>query len=37
VQGVAWPADVDPSKREEHLSDEEFQHVFKMTKVRIKC
>lgn len=30
-QGVAWPAGVDPTRREEYLIDEEFQSVFKMT------
>ena len=32
VQGAAWPADVNPSKREEYLSDQDFVSVFKMTK-----
>jgi len=32
VQGAAWPADVDPAKRETYLSDSDFQAVFKMTK-----
>lgn len=33
VQGVAWPSDVDPTCREEYLSDQEFLRVFSMTKV----
>lgn len=33
VQGAAWPSDVDPSKREEYLSDTDFASVFKMTKL----
>ena len=30
--GVEWPKDVVVTKREEYLSDQEFQHVFKMSK-----
>lgn len=36
VTGVKWPEGVDPSKREEWLSDEEFQRVFKMNKEQFR-
>ncbi|KAJ1412006.1 hypothetical protein B484DRAFT_402451 [Ochromonadaceae sp. CCMP2298] len=32
VQGAAWPADVDPSKREQYLSSDAFVQVFRMSK-----
>ena len=32
LQGAAWPNDVDPSRREQYLSDSEFLSVFKMSK-----
>lgn len=33
LAGVAWPSDVDPSKREQYLSPSEFEKTFGMTKV----
>jgi len=30
--GKAWPDDVDPTKRESYLTDDEFKTVFKMSK-----
>jgi hypothetical protein len=33
LPGVAWPSDVDPSKREQYLNPEEFERTFGMTKV----
>lgn len=32
LTGVTWPAKVDPSRREEHLSPEEFSQIFHMDK-----
>ena len=32
VQGAAWPADVDPTKRETYLSESDFAAVFKMSR-----
>lgn len=32
VQGAAWPPGIDCAKREQYLSDADFQSVFKMTK-----
>ncbi|CAE7699545.1 Avil, partial [Symbiodinium microadriaticum] len=37
VQGVAWPEDVDPTKREEYLSAAEFEEVFGMTKEEFRA
>ncbi len=36
VQGVEWPSNVNPAKREQFLSDEEFQAHFKMTKEQFR-
>jgi hypothetical protein len=36
VSGVAWPAQVIPGQREDHLSDEEFEKVFRMTRLLFK-
>ena len=33
LTGVSWPPDVDPCKREQYLSEEEFEKTFGMTKV----
>ena len=32
IKGVRWPKNVDPSKREEYLSPEDFASVFRMSK-----
>jgi hypothetical protein len=32
IQGVAWPKDVDPAKRETYLSDDDFCNVFRMSR-----
>lgn len=32
IQGAAWPAGVDPIRREDYLSPEDFQSVFHMSK-----
>jgi len=31
IQGKSWPEGIDPTKREQYLSPEEFQTVFKMS------
>lgn len=36
IQGVKWPNDVDATRREEYLSPEDFEHIFKMTKEDFK-
>ena len=33
VAGVKWPDIVDPARREQYLDDDEFESIFKMTKV----
>lgn len=35
--GVAWPPIVDPTKREEFLSDDDFCTIFKMTRADFKA
>jgi hypothetical protein len=32
LQGVEWPDNVDPSRREEYLDPQEFEHIFGMTR-----
>jgi hypothetical protein len=32
LQGMIWPTDVDPSKREQYLSENEFHEIFHMSK-----
>mmetsp|Transcript_15844 Transcript_15844/g.26488 ORF Transcript_15844/g.26488 Transcript_15844/m.26488 type:complete len:195 (+) Transcript_15844:197-781(+) len=32
LQGAAWPTDVDPAKREQYLSNDDFKHIFGITK-----
>ena len=32
-QGMVWPEDIDVTKREQYLSDKEFESVFSMTKI----
>eukprot|EP00388_Colpodella_angusta_P027818 GDKK01010569.1.p1 GENE.GDKK01010569.1~~GDKK01010569.1.p1 ORF type:complete len:172 (-),score=6.01 GDKK01010569.1:85-600(-) len=32
VQGAAWPTNIDPTKRETYLSENDFHAVFKMSK-----
>lgn len=37
LQGAAWPAGVDPARREEFLSPEDFQSVFHMSLTEFKA
>jgi hypothetical protein len=34
VSGVAWPPNVEPTRREQYLKPEDFYTTFQMTKVR---
>ena len=36
LQGVEWPASVIPNKREEYLSDKDFESLFKISKDKFK-
>lgn len=36
-QGAKWPVDVDPARREEFLSPEDFFEVFHMSKEEFAC
>ena len=35
-EGMLWPNDVDPTRREQYLSDIEFENVFNMTKTEFE-
>jgi hypothetical protein len=36
LDGMAWPSDVDPTKREQHLHPEDFYAIFNMSKEEFK-
>ena len=37
IQGVVWPTDVDPTKREQYLSNEDFHQIFDISKTDFKA